>query len=95
MRLSAEERAVIVEAARRFDPTAELWLFGSRADDSKRGGDIDIAIRSKTIGRIERMRIRSGIEDRLGEQKIDIVISRDGAEPFFRQAIETGVKLDE
>jgi hypothetical protein len=45
LRLSEQERAVIrgcVEEA--FGPNAWVFLFGSRLDDSKRGGDIDLHI---------------------------------------------------
>jgi len=33
--------------------------------------------------------------DAIGEQKIDIVVSADGQDPFFRLALERGVRLDE
>jgi hypothetical protein len=29
----------------------------------------------------------------IGEQKIDLVISADGTKPFFKLAVETGVRL--
>jgi hypothetical protein len=41
------------------------------------------------------MRIRRSIIDRIGEQKIDMVVSADGTDPFFRMAVETGIRLDE
>jgi predicted nucleotidyltransferase len=75
------------------DADARVWLFGSRTDDAKRGGDIDIAVLSPKIGIAERMKIRRSITDVLGEQKIDIVVSADGSEPFFRLAVETGTLL--
>ncbi len=42
MRLSLEEKSSIESVLRAADPAAVVRLFGSRADDSKRGGDIDI-----------------------------------------------------
>ena len=93
MRISQHEREAIVKATQAADPEAELWLFGSRVDDAKRGGDIDIAIRSARIGLLERMRLRRAISDAIGEQKIDIVVSADGMDPFFRLARDKGVKI--
>jgi predicted nucleotidyltransferase len=92
--MEKEQRAVL-DAVHGADEAAEVWLFGSRVDDTKRGGDIDIAIRSESIDRVQKMRIRRAICDVIGEQKIDIVVSENGVDPFFRLAIETGVRLDE
>jgi predicted nucleotidyltransferase len=95
MRITGAERDALVDSVRQADPDARIWLFGSRLDDSKKGGDIDIAVLSPLIHISERMRIRRAIVDRIGEQKIDIVVSADGADPFFRLAVETGIRIDE
>lgn len=50
MRISAEEQRLFVETVKNFDPAARVWLFGSRVDDKKRGGDIDLAILSYSPG---------------------------------------------
>ncbi|GHU72157.1 hypothetical protein FACS189450_09440 [Spirochaetia bacterium] len=75
MRINEVEKRAVTEAVQIADPGARVWLFGSRIDDTKRGGDIDIAVLSRNIGVSERMKIRRSIVDILGEQKIDIVIS--------------------
>ncbi len=95
MRLTPKEQEIISVAVHTFDPRASLWLFGSRTDDAKKGGDIDIAILSATIGLEERMRIRSMIEERLGEQKIDLVVSATGTDAFFSLAVEKRIPLNE
>lgn len=95
MRISDHERKILVSAVHTMDPLAGVWLFGSRTEDTRKGGDIDIAVLSRIIGRKGRMLIRRSITDAIGEQKVDIIISSDGSDPFFRLALERGVRLDE
>ena len=51
MRLKTFEVAAIKDAVYEFDQEAKIYLFGSRADDAKRGGDIDLFILSNKISR--------------------------------------------
>jgi predicted nucleotidyltransferase len=95
MRITDFERAAIIDAVRQFDADAPVWLFGSRADDRKKGGDIDVAILSKKIDVMEKIKIRRSITDSIGDQKIDIVVSKDGLDPFFHLAVKTGITLYE
>jgi predicted nucleotidyltransferase len=95
MRITETERKILIEAVRSVDNDARVWLVGSRVDDTKKGGDIDIAILSSKFDIDGRIRIRRNIVDLLGEQKIDIVVSAEGVEPFFRLAVEKGIRLDE
>jgi len=45
MRLQPNEVNAIAQAAREaFTPGTAVFLFGSRVDDSKRGGDIDLLV---------------------------------------------------
>ena len=74
MRITLREKTAIISAVRAIDPDAKIWLFGSCAIDSKKGGDIDIAVLSRRINRLEMMRIRRDICDTIGEQKIDIIV---------------------
>ncbi len=39
--------------------------------------------------------VRRVILDRIGEQRLDLVVSKDGSDPFFALAIEKGVRLEE
>jgi len=47
VRLKEGEIKTIKEVIAKFDPQAEIILFGSRADPTKRGGDIDLVISTK------------------------------------------------
>ena len=45
MRLSeSQRRSIVREVSRCFGPEATVRLFGSRVDDSRRGGDIDLYV---------------------------------------------------
>ncbi len=45
MRLSATEQQCILQATRQnFGEDAKVWLFVSRVDDSRRGGDVDLYV---------------------------------------------------
>ncbi len=93
MRLAEREKGEILAAIRRFDADARVFLFGSRANDTKRGGDIDLLILSDKLGLAERNRIRRLICDAIGDQKIDILIAADTTDPMVRLAKSTGVPL--
>ena len=93
MRLTENETSVIREAVHALDPEAKIYLYGSRADDTKRGGDIDLLIMSQALTRSAEGRIRWRIWEQLGEQKIDILVARDTADPFVRIALKEGVPL--
>lgn len=49
MRLQPYEIKAIGESAATMDSAAKVWLFGSRADDAKRGGDIDLLVISSIL----------------------------------------------
>jgi predicted nucleotidyltransferase len=95
MRITDDEKNTIVNAIGKIDSEAPIWLFGSRTDDNKKGGDIDIAVLSKKIGIMEKIRIKRSICDKIGEQKIDLFVSEHGNEAFFKSAVEDGIKLNE
>ena len=76
-------------------PNADIFLFGSRVDDSAKGGDIDLLIITEeklplvTINRIRRL-----ILNEIGEQKIDIVnFTKSMTHPFKSLALESAIQL--
>lgn len=79
MRLTPEQLSVIrIAVAETFGDTASIWLFGSRVDDSKRGGDIDLLIetRQSDIAAIVKaeLALLTKLHMQLGEQKIDVLV---------------------
>ncbi len=93
MRLSKTEKSAIIEAVTRVDPEARIYLFGSRADDGKKGGDIDILIFSKRLTFDDKLKIKASIFEKIEEQKIDIVIAKDAKDPFVKMIQEQGVEF--
>lgn len=51
MRITETERRVLRDAAREaFGADSTVFLFGSRVDDSRRGGDIDLLVETGKTG---------------------------------------------
>lgn len=81
MRLNKEEIAAIKKAvAKNFGPSARVYLFGSRTDNAKRGGDIDLLVEHDpslegTDLITKKLTTMSDIQFSIGDQKIDIVTS--------------------
>jgi uncharacterized protein len=93
MRLKPEEISTITTAVHEHDPQARVYLFGSRTDDSARGGDIDILVLSDHLTFKDKLKIKARIFESMEEQKLDILISPDTSDPFVRLAEENGVLL--
>lgn len=54
MRLTAAQIETIRQVARQnFEADASVWLFGSRADDFKRSGDVDLYVESSRRDTLE------------------------------------------
>ncbi|MBF0314007.1 MAG: nucleotidyltransferase domain-containing protein [Oligoflexia bacterium] len=85
MRLSNEEKKAIIESIQQFDPSAKIYLFGSRVDDHQKGGDIDIFVISELLTFHQKIEILVILEQKIGEQKIDLLIktSKDAKEDLF------------
>ena len=94
VRLKEGEIKTIKEVIAKFDPQAEIILFGSRADPTKRGGDIDLLVVSEKINYRQRRKIRVELLRRLGERKIDLLVVKSPKETVFSEmAYKYGVKL--
>jgi predicted nucleotidyltransferase len=83
----AEEKEAIVEAIAKYDRHAEVYLFGSRTDDTKKGGDIDILVISDKLDSHSLFFIEEEIFKKIEEQKIDFVLSRSDLSNRFAKMI--------
>lgn len=93
IRLDDKEQEAIKSAILEYDPEANIYLFGSRTDPNKRGGDIDILIISKILTKSDKIPILCKIFETIEEQKIDFVFAKDTLDPFVRLALKTGIRL--
>ena len=65
-----------------------MFVFGSRTDIKKKGGDIDILILSeKKLKLQEKINIRIAFYKKFGEQKIDIVNFTFNEDSVFKNYI--------
>ena len=89
MRLSKKEIQVILRVAKEiYGEGVEIYLFGSRINDEKKGGDIDLLVR----GSSERKGVLARLKYFLGDQKIDIIGDHEDS-PVAREALMTGIRL--
>ena len=96
MRLSLSEVQTIVKHKDRFFPQqSKLYLFGSRFDDLQKGGDIDLYLLSDEKDLFEeKLAFLTALKEDLGEQKIDLIISKDKRRLVEQEAIQKGVELN-
>ena len=96
VRLSDYEISAIKETAEEvFGKGTKVFLFGSRVDPTKRGGDIDLYIIPRKRDNLfdRELKFKSKLQLKIGERKIDVVISRDPKRAIEKVALENGVEL--
>jgi predicted nucleotidyltransferase len=95
MRLKKEIAGFIRSYVKENFQDSSVYLFGSRADDNERGGDIDVLILSKvklSFADISKMRVSFYKE--FGERKIDLVnFTYEEVNPFKDIALDKAVEL--
>ena len=79
MRLTQNQCQIIMDAGKQhFGEGCEIWLFGSRADDFLKGGDIDLMVfptRKEKKSYPEKLAFRSQLKRLLGDRKIDVIFA--------------------
>ncbi len=99
MRLTDAEHAEIVALAKhRFGQHAIVRLFGSRTENRKIGGDIDLHIQAEqaefaTLA--NELEFADELKDKIGDQKIDVIVRRPSYNPrgIDELAVRTGIIL--
>ncbi len=98
MRLSKEYKNAITSSFEEVFENGKISLFGSRVDDNKLGGDIDLFIElpqklSSELKFKKRLQFASKIKMKIGEQKIDVVFGEDENRIIEKEAREWGIEL--
>lgn len=94
MRLPGEQIAVLKNTLKSLASNAQLYLFGSRIDDTARGGDIDLLVVSDALTKRDLRRLRIEFFKQFGEQKLDIVLDNgEFTNPFTKQILQKAVLL--
>jgi len=95
MRLSAFEIKAIKQTYDDIFKFGDIYLFGSRVDDAQKGGDIDLYIDAQNIqNKLEKkLKFLTLLKQEIGDQKIDIIMSKDKTRVIEQEAMRYGVKL--
>lgn len=96
VRLNKEYIATIKLLAKKYFDTNDVRIFGSRADLERKGGDIDIFIKTdKKLGLLQsKIAFLRKFELKHGEQKIDLIIQSGNEEKkIFKEARTHGVRI--
>lgn len=87
MRLTDKEIDIIKSQTLKIFGESKIYLFGSRVDKNKKGGDIDLYIVPKN--REESFRKKLLLKARLEEmlfKPVDIVVAKDSNRPIEKEA---------
>lgn len=95
MRLKESE---ILAIKRSFDAVfseGTVSLFGSRTDDSKKGGDIDLflEVRNSSSLFLKKIRFLAMLKRQIGEQRIDVVFNEDAGRLIEQEARRWAIRL--
>ena len=95
MRLSKQYQNTIKKYFIEFFGDGDVYLFGSRVDDSKKGGDIDLYLVINDHSKLfeKKLKFLSRLKRELGDQKIDVVFNIDSNRLIEQEACKWGVKL--
>jgi predicted nucleotidyltransferase len=95
MRLSTRYVKIIKKYFKEFFIEGDIYLFGSRVDDAKKGGDIDLYLIVNNHNNLFEKKIKflSRIKREIGDQKIDVVFNVDPLRLIEKEARQWGIKL--
>lgn len=95
MRLSHQEQSAIKGVLSKFDPLGKVYLFGSRVDDHRRGGDIDLLFETEQeLSLKEELQARYQLELAC-DGRVDLLVKQKyaEAEPIHTIALSRGIML--
>jgi len=94
MRLKQYEIQAIQESFASTFVQGSIYLFGSRVDDTLQGGDIDLYIDTSIKNKVaKKIDFLVALKKRIGDQKIDVVLSYNKNRAIEQEAIKHGIEL--
>lgn len=95
MRLSETTIQALQKAFTQVFEQGDLYLIGSRLDDTRKGGDIDLYINTNNIQNLgeKRLAFLAQVKQTIGDQRIDLVINRGTHRPIDQIATQEGIIL--
>jgi len=96
MRLSVFEVQSILNTFHEVFGNGKVYLFGSRIDDTQKGGDIDLYFATDNRENLYEKKIDFlvKIQQKIGQQKIDIVFAKDSSRSIEQEIIGTKMELN-
>lgn len=91
MRLRENEITIIKDTIKNYLDDAIIYLFGSRIDDTKKGGDIDLFVISQNSSYEAKLKVSSKLEYLLNKP-VDIILHKDFSKEIEQEALK-GIKL--
>ena len=95
MRLRKDIAVFIKSELKKIEPHSEVYLFGSRADDNTKGGDIDILwLTDRKIPNYKIRKFKISFYKKFGWQKLDIVNFTFQEDDIFKKvAMQNAIEL--
>ena len=97
IRLSDKDIDIIIEQVRNiFGNSAKAYIFGSRAKTNKKGGDIDILIKSeKVITLDQKLSFLAKLELSGIQRKVDLLVidPKTQLKQIHKDALKEGVRI--
>jgi len=91
MRLSEKEVRTIKSILQEIFEDVTIYLFGSRLDESKKGGDIDLFVISNNATLQNKIKALAKLK-RLLHKPVDLVLHKDFTREIEKEALK-GIKL--
>ena len=94
--MQESQKKSIIKAFKETFVDGKIILFGSRTDDTQRGGDIDLYLipTKKFDDEIKRkISFLVKLDNYIGEQKIDVVMAKDNNRLIEQVALRDGIEL--
>ncbi len=96
MRITRKDQDIITSVIKHSIADASVYLFGSRVDDNRKGGDIDIFLdTSESVNMMKKLSILRQFEKEGIQRKVDLIIQTPEHRKtvIFQEVQQKGIRL--